>query len=228
MNASRYDAVAEQNTSAIIIDIMRELTQGAEYDDAMMSALETLNKVVHADRIYLLEHQTRLDSRFFEYCAEGIPPRIADLARFSDVALAEFVNSFRGTGIIYADTLDKMGLDYLVKGYFIKRGVFSLLVVPLRENGRFLGCDSISDFAAYTKMNYRNVMHPDDADRVHDDAEEQLAREGSDGVFSVDYRIVTKDGTVKDVAVNGHLVNLGDSGKVFYILFVDKAGHAFA
>ena len=133
-------AIIRQRTSERIIEIMAEVAYESDYDKAMPRMLEIMSHVVHADRLYVLEPQRRLDSRFFEWCAEGVTPRLAALKQISDAALGRFASQFKGRGIIYADTLDKLHLQSeLEVAYFQRLGIHSVLVVPLRSHGVSVG-----------------------------------------------------------------------------------------
>ncbi len=136
-----------RDTSEIIIDYLKIITQEDDYSESMMKAMKAMSEFVIADRIYLLEQKGRLDSRIFEWCAEGVSPRIAQLREVSDSDLELFVNAFRGCDIIYAETLNQLGIkDPRTFAYFNAVGVESLLVVPLRDNGRFVGCIGADNF----------------------------------------------------------------------------------
>ena len=149
----------QRDASEIIIDFLRVITQEGEYHDSMVKALEALSEFIYADRIYLLEQQTRLDSRIFEWCAEGIPPRIARIKEVSDSDLKLFVNSFRGCGIIYGETLEKLGIrDPRTFAYFKAVGVESLLAVPLRENGRFVGCIGADNYRIADDVDVNRIL----------------------------------------------------------------------
>ena len=104
-----HDSV-KRDTSELIIGFLRIITQEGVYHDSMRKALEALSEFIYADRIYLLEQQRRLDGRFFEWCAEGVAPRIARIKEVSDSELALFVDRFKGCDIIYGETLEKLGI----------------------------------------------------------------------------------------------------------------------
>ena len=150
---------AQRNSAEFIIDFLRIITQEGDYHDSMHKALEALSEIVIADRIYVLEQQGRLDGRIFEWCAEGIAPRIARIKEVSDSKLAAFVNAFRGCDIIYGDTLDKVGFrDPRTFAYFRALNVESLLVVPLRDNGRFVGAIGADNFKLSEDIDVKRIL----------------------------------------------------------------------
>lgn len=130
-------------TSDLIIEVLNALMFEGDYEAGMRNVLEILSKAIHADRLYILEMRRRFGSAFVELCAEGVPPRLAAIARVSDAALANFVKQFRGRGVIFAETLDELVTDKsreTERAYFRKLGVHSLFSLPLYVNGRSLGC----------------------------------------------------------------------------------------
>lgn len=150
---------AKRDTSELIIGFLRIITQEGVYHDSMMKALEALSEFIYADRIYLLEQQRRLDGRFFEWCAEGVAPRIARIKEVSDSELALFVDSFKGCDIIYGETLEKLGIhDPRSFAYFRALGVESLLAVPLRENGRFVGVIGADNYRLAEDVDVKHIL----------------------------------------------------------------------
>ena len=153
-----HDSV-KRDTSELIIGFLRIITQEGVYHDSMMKALEALSEFIYADRIYLLEQQRRLDGRFFEWCAEGVAPRIARIKEVSDSELALFVDSFKGCDIIYGETLEKLGIhDPRSFAYFRELGVESLLAVPLRENGRFVGVIGADNYRLAEDVDVKRIL----------------------------------------------------------------------
>lgn len=159
-----HDQISERGsteikTSEFIIEFLRIITQEGDYRESMMKALEALSHYILADRIYILEQQRRLDSRIFEWCADGISPRIAKIKEVSDSELKQFVNAFKGCDIIYGETLEMLGIhDPRTFAYFKAAGVESLLVVPLRENGRFVGCIGADNFKISDKVDVNRIL----------------------------------------------------------------------
>ena len=153
-----HDSV-KRDTSELIIGFLRIITQEGVYHDSMRKALEALSEFVYADRIYLLEQQRRLDGRFFEWCAEGVAPRIARIKEVSDSELALFVDRFKGCDIIYGETLEKLGIhDPRSFAYFRALGVESLLAVPLRENGRFVGVIGADNYKLAEDVDVKRIL----------------------------------------------------------------------
>ena len=65
-------------------------------------------------------------------------------------------------------------------------------------------------------------MHPDDARRVYEELTSQLTLDDVGAKNYSNFRIITKKGNVRHVAENGHLVDVAEVGKVFYVLLVNR------
>ena len=83
-------------------------------------------------------------------------------------------------------------------------------------------CDDLSDFMEYTGGTFANIVHPDDRVRVYDELKSQVALDEVGSKNFADYRILTKRGNVRHVADNGRLVDVGEVGKVFYVIIIDN------
>ena len=155
----RDELAVQRDTSEFIIDFLRVITQEGDYQTAMENALEFLSQAIIADRIYILEQQRRLDGRFFERCAEGVAPRIAKIKEVSDGDLSLFVNHFRGINIIFAETLEQLGItDPRSFAYFRALGIESLLVVALRDHGRFVGCLCADNYTLTEDIDVKRLL----------------------------------------------------------------------
>ena len=85
-----------------------------------------------------------------------------------------------------------------------------------------LGCRDMDDFMAVTGGTFKSFVHPCDAEKVEKNIERQISS-GADVFDYVNYRIVTKDGTVKTVEEFGHRLQVPGIGPVFYVFFLDSS-----
>ena len=83
------------------------------------------------------------------------------------------------------------------------------------------GCRDMDDFMAVTGGSFKSLVHPQDAEKVEKDIERQISS-GADVFDYVNYRIVTKDGTVKTVEEFSHRFQVPGLGPVFYVFFLDS------
>ncbi|MGN0953983.1 EAL domain-containing protein [Dialister sp.] len=83
------------------------------------------------------------------------------------------------------------------------------------------GCHDMDDFMAVTGGSFKGLVHPDDVEKVEKDIKRQISS-GTDVFDYVNYRIVTKDKTVKTMEEFGHRLTLPKIGPVFYVFFLDS------
>ncbi|MBQ9001049.1 MAG: EAL domain-containing protein, partial [Eggerthellaceae bacterium] len=156
----RAEIIARRDTSDLILEIVTELSDMMKgYDDAMNGTLEILSRIIDADRLYILEKKGRIDGRVYERCAEGIAPRISSIRKISDADLTRFTEHFRGCGIIYADKLEKLSMlesDQLA--YLRYKEVESMLIVPLREGGRYVGCLGADNYSFKSNIETERLL----------------------------------------------------------------------
>lgn len=84
-------------------------------------------------------------------------------------------------------------------------------------------CESMEELLKFSGDSFRNIVHPDDLDRVESEIARQIGRENSDSTDYVSYRIVTKKRHVRWVEDIGRLVHDPKYGDVFYVFLYDKS-----
>lgn len=82
------------------------------------------------------------------------------------------------------------------------------------------GYSSQVEFTEQVKS-FRSLVHPDDQKKVDEDLETQLKGSESQGKEYVTYRVVCKDGTVKNVFSTRRLVSNAHFGNIFYSFLFD-------
>ncbi len=85
-------------------------------------------------------------------------------------------------------------------------------------------CDDLADFTKFTKGSFRNMVHPDDRERVFESIWDQVryqqkmtAKRSETYDDYVEYRIITKKGNEKYIADMGRLVHSMYYGDIFYV-----------
>ncbi len=94
---------------------------------------------------------------------------------------------------------------------------------------RMTGCKDFEDFLSYTKSSFRGFVHPDDLERVEREIRAQI-EDGRDKAPAgkehyddlVNYRIITKDGTVRQVMDFGRLIRTDNYGEIFFVFIREK------
>ena len=98
---------------------------------------------------------------------------------------------------------------------------------------RLFNCKDYADFLEFTEFSIKNMIHPDDYERVDEEISDQIMAQINDNEDQtsdgqehfddyVEYRIVTKDGIVKHVKDIGRLVYDEHYGNIFFSFIRDK------
>lgn len=93
---------------------------------------------------------------------------------------------------------------------------------------RLFGCESLDEFLGLVQSSFKHLVHPDDIERVEAEIWSQIgAQQSEDGGAEyfddyVEYRIVTKSGTVKHVFDLGRLVDNDTYGEIFYVFLRER------
>lgn len=107
-------------------------------------------------------------------------------------------------------------------GFFIyKADDEGELIYANRALYKIYGCQGQRDFQRYVGNCFRNLVHPDDWERVSASIDRQIAENENDLDY-VEYRIIRKDGTIRWIEDYGHFVHTDFYGDVFYV-FVEDA-----
>lgn len=69
----------EFTTKDIVLRISKILSSEETYEVAMNHALQELSRILHPDRLYILETDGKTVSNTFEWCAPGVAPEIDTL-----------------------------------------------------------------------------------------------------------------------------------------------------
>ena len=84
-------------------------------------------------------------------------------------------------------------------------------------------CSSLREFLEYTKCSFKNIVHPDDLAITEETIKRQQAGNNSQHLDFVDYRIITKKGTIKTIEDIGHLVHNEKHGDIYFVSLYDIA-----
>lgn len=83
------------------------------------------------------------------------------------------------------------------------------------------GCDSVDSFIHLVGGSFRGLVHPDDIDRVEKEIRGQINDPASGNLNHVTYRIIRRDGAVRNIMAVGGLVHHKVYGDIFYMGIVD-------
>ncbi|MBR3268976.1 MAG: diguanylate cyclase [Oscillospiraceae bacterium] len=82
-------------------------------------------------------------------------------------------------------------------------------------------CESMHDLLQFSGDSFRNIVHPDDLERVEQEIQAQL-QTNTGNLDYVSYRIITKSGKIKYIDDIGHLVHTPRYGNIFYVFLYDR------
>ncbi len=82
------------------------------------------------------------------------------------------------------------------------------------------GCDSLEEFKEHTGYTFPGLVHPDDLQHTEDTIRRQI-QEHDNNLDYVEYRIIRKDGSVRQIKDYGHFVHTEIYGDVFYVFLED-------
>ena len=85
---------------------------------------------------------------------------------------------------------------------------------------RIFGCRNYMEFYKYSGGSFKNMVHPDDRERVENDIAGQI-RNSDNSIDRVKYRILRKDGAVRLVDDIGRKVFSENGSPVFYVCIAD-------
>ena len=80
-------------------------------------------------------------------------------------------------------------------------------------------CDSVQDFLRFTGGSFANIVYPEDIEEVDKIIKEQIDYSG--GYDYITYRIITKNGRIKEVEDWGKFVHDEELGDLFYVYLHD-------
>lgn len=83
------------------------------------------------------------------------------------------------------------------------------------------GCQNWQDFLDYTGGTFRQLVHPDDIERVEQSIAKQIVSNDKQ-MDSVEYRIIAKNNIIKKIHDIGRMVTHPQLGKLFYVVLYDK------
>lgn len=91
---------------------------------------------------------------------------------------------------------------------------------------KMYGCESKEEFTEKIGTTFKDMVHPEDYDRVQREIDNQIA--SSDKALDhVIYRINRKDGVERMLDDYGHLVHSADLGDVFFVCVADVTDYSF-
>lgn len=158
--ARQMEMKREYTTNDIILRISKILSGEEEYDVAMNHALRELSRVLHPDRLYILETDGKTVSNTFEWCAPGVAPEIDTL---QNLDYAQYIGGWEkflehSTSVIIED-IEVLKDDDSVDYWNLKRqGIERIIDAPFYHDGKLIGYLGVDNYEKSDLVNTVTVL----------------------------------------------------------------------
>lgn len=150
----------EYTTNDIILRISKILSGEEEYDVAMNHALRELSRVLHPDRLYILETDGKTVSNTFEWCAPGVTPEIDTL---QNLDYTQYIGGWEkflehSTSVVIED-IEVLKDDDPVDYWNLKRqGIERIIDAPFYHDGKLIGYLGVDNYEKSELVNTVTVL----------------------------------------------------------------------
>lgn len=141
---------SEDNAGKLLDDLLPRsfdiLSNAKELEDGVERLLKLLVERLQVSRAYVFEvsEDGKFYTNTFEWCAQGVASRMADLQNIPfDAYTTDYKSCFNEQGILYCDDVNRMPED--IRDTLKKQGVKSMLQCAVRDNGTFRGWVGFED-----------------------------------------------------------------------------------
>ena len=147
-------------TNDIILRISKILNSEVDYETAMNHALRELSRVLHPDRLYILETDGKTVSNTFEWCAPGVTPEIDTL---QNLDYAQYIGGWEkflehSTSVVIED-IEVLKDDDPVDYWNLKRqGIERIIDAPFYHDGKLIGYLGVDNYEKSELVNTVTVL----------------------------------------------------------------------
>jgi len=110
-------------------------------DEAIDQSLETMGRLIHADRAYLFAYdfEAGVMTNTHEWCQEGIPPEIGNLQSVPTERFRDWVTSHQAGECIRIPSVEALPKESELWQILVQQGIRSLITLPLMQGSVCLG-----------------------------------------------------------------------------------------
>ncbi|MGN1381732.1 MAG: diguanylate cyclase domain-containing protein [Eubacterium sp.] len=150
----------DKQTGQIILRMTRILNGEEDYENSLNHVLRELSRIIHPDRIYILETDQLTASNTFEWCAPGVTPEIMTLQNMNYKESIQSWEKFseNQSSVVLPDITvlrEKDPQNYeILKRQRIKR----LIAVPMHQEGRLIGYLAADNYEESDRINTQRVL----------------------------------------------------------------------
>ena len=153
------DLAVEWNTSNLIIGITNVFNSGKSHDEMIMGVLEMISEILNPDRLLIFERGAEVTNCTFEWCAEGVPPRIHHMQSMSNAEFDEMSRMADRRSPVLMSSLNEMKeVNEGIAQRFNRRGVKNMMAVELVSDGNVIGYLSSNNYRLDKGIDAKRVL----------------------------------------------------------------------
>lgn len=131
----------EYITNDVILHISKILNNEEDYAVSMNHALKELSRILHPDRLYILETDGKTVSNTFEWCAPGVTPEIDTLQHLDyEQYIGGWEKFLTQASSVIIEDIEILREDDPVDYWNLKRqGIERIIDAPIYHDGKLIG-----------------------------------------------------------------------------------------
>ena len=147
-------------TDKAIIRITEVLNSRRSYTATMKSILEEIGKIIHPDRLYILETDGKMVNNTFEWCADGIKPAIQMLQNIPHKGhLDIWEKALGGQSSLVVENIDAYRKTEPQLYEILKvQNIRNLIEAPLYDNDRIIGYLGADNYHPTEEVDTRRIL----------------------------------------------------------------------
>ena len=148
------------NTDKAIIRIVETLNKRLPYNQTINAILEEISKVIHPDRLYILETDGKTVDNTFEWCAEGIEPSIQML---QDIPYEGYLDVWAEAlgdqdSFVVENIEQYLEKDPQIYEILKAQNIHNLIEAPLYDNDKIIGYLGADNYQITEELDTRRIL----------------------------------------------------------------------